>query len=142
MHNFVVMADPVVMNPVTPMRCWVPMLCRVVRVPHECPARAVPKHLPVTQPAAPAVSPARGTRDVVMSVPGFAMGAVRAAMSMSRSTTVHVDPAVRRARSRHGRKRRWRLGRNLLLRRRSRRNFGCSLLRGRQRLVGRSLLRS
>jgi hypothetical protein len=76
-----------------------------------------------------------------MGMPRAAMGLLRTAMGMGSSTTADVDPAVRRAHSGHRRKRRrWR-GSDLRVRRRSRWNFGRGLLRLRERLVGRGLLR-
>jgi hypothetical protein len=76
-----VMHQPVLMpHMMVPTRCRVmPMLCHVVR--NERPARTVPKHLPVTQPAAPAFGLARETRGV-MGVPRAATGGMRAAMGM------------------------------------------------------------
>jgi hypothetical protein len=117
------------------------MLCHVVRMVDERPAGAVPKHLPVAEAAAPAFRLACGTRRAVMGVPSAAMGVLRAAMGMGRSTAVHVDPPVGWTRSRHRGKRRWRLGSGLRVRRRGWWNFGHGLLRRRERLVGRGLLR-
>src|SRR5947209_9715108 len=106
------MHQPVLMpHMIVPTGCRVmPMLCHVVRMADERPARTVPKHLPVTQSAAPAFGLARETRGAVMRVPRAAMGLLRTAVGMGSSTAVDVDPAVRRARSRHRSKRRRGLG--------------------------------
>src|SRR5438270_2210438 len=114
MHHFLVAAAK--------MDLAMPMLCRVVRMAHQRPARAVPKHLSVTQPVAPALRVAGGTRGVVMGVPGATMGLLRTSMAMGSSTAADVDPAMRRADSRHRRKRRRRLWSGLQVRRRSRWN--------------------
>jgi hypothetical protein len=133
---------PMMPRMMVPTRCCVmPMPRHVVRMADERPARTVPKHLPVTQPAAPPLGLARRTRGVVTDVPRAAMCLVRMAMSISNSTTADVDPAVRRSHARHRRKRRWWLGSGLRVRRRSRWNLGRGLLRRRERLVRRGLLR-
>jgi hypothetical protein len=135
MHHFMVMMDAAMMDMMVPTRCRVmPMLCHVVRTADEGPASAVAKHLAVAEAAAPAFRLACGTRRAVM-------GVLRAAMGMGRSTAVHVDPPVGWTRSRHRGKRRWRLGSGLRVRRRGWWNFGHGLLRRRERLVGRGLLR-
>jgi hypothetical protein len=136
MHRPVLMPDMMV-----PTGCRVmPMLCHVVRMACERPARAVPEHLPVVEAAAPAFRLARQTRGAVMGVPSAATGVLRTGVRMGSSTALNVDPAVRRARSRH-RWKRWRLGSGLRVRRRGWWNFGRGLLRRRERLVGRGLLR-
>src|SRR4051812_2522858 len=56
MHHFLVAAAM--------MDLAIPMLCRVVRMAHQRPTRAVPRHLPVTQPVAPALRLAQRTRRV------------------------------------------------------------------------------
>jgi hypothetical protein len=49
MHHFMVMMDAAMMDLAMLMRCRVmPMLCRVVRMAGERPARTVPEPLPVT----------------------------------------------------------------------------------------------
>jgi hypothetical protein len=143
MHHFTVMMDAVMMHLVMPMLCrLMPMLRRVVRMPNQGLARAVPKPLPMGHAAAPAFGLARETRGVVMGVPPCAaMGLRRTAARMGSSTAADVDPAVRRARSRHRGKGRRGLGSGLRVRRRGRWNFRRGLLRRRERLVGRGLLR-
>ena len=140
MHHF--MVDAATMNLVMPMRCRVmPMLCHMVRMADQRSARTMPKHLSVTQPVAEALGLARVTRGVVAGVPRAPMGMVRTAMSVRGSTTADIDPAVRRADSRHWRKRRRCFGSGLRVRRRNRWNCRRGLLRRGKRLVGRGLLR-
>jgi len=59
-----------------------PMLCPVVRMAGERPARTVPEPLPVAQAAAPALRFARRARDAAVGAPSAAMGVLRAAMGM------------------------------------------------------------
>jgi hypothetical protein len=141
MHRFMVRVA-VMMNVVMPMHCRVmPTPCYAVRVADERSACAVLKPLPVAQAAAPSLSLAGGVRGAMARMAGVVVGVVRTGIGMGTSTTTDVDPAVRRPRSRHGRKRRWCLRSGLQVRRWSRCNFGRGLLRRRKRLVARGLLR-
>jgi hypothetical protein len=81
MHRFMVMMEVVMMGAAM-LNLVMPMLCPVVRMAGERPARVVPEPLAVAQIVAPALRLARRTCGAVMGVPSLAMGVLRAATDM------------------------------------------------------------